>query len=730
MYVDEGRFAEAVVEYRLAVQGAPRRSDLRMKLAETYIRNGNYAEAVGEAARASDLQPGDVDLHVKVGNILLMAHGFDDARMHAERALALAPDNLDATLLLGNAEAGLKSFDDAIRDYQDAILLKPAEGQPYVNLASILQIQGKRREAEETFRKAVAVAPKNPIVHLALANFLWTTGQVDEAERSLKAALAIDAADLAANRAMVVLCLSTHRAAEAEPYISKLTELADTTRANLTLADYYVSLKRPEDARNVLTGILSRKDAYVPASVRLSAIDDSEGLRAPALARLRDVLEKFPKDTSARVLRAKILRDDGKVDEALAEATSVARDDPGSPQAGIAFMLIGRIAAETERYEEAIAAYEEVLKRDARSVPAALALAALNLGAGSLNKAAGYVAQVLTADPGNLSGRVLRVRVLMAQNNRADAAAALASLVHDVPNSTAVLNLVAAEQLATGQVDGARATYLKVVKMSPDNVEAAAGLVRLDLARGNTKDAVARVEAHINDGANGDAPSADFLRLAAKTYDAVGDLSKEEAALRRAVEVAPDRMGGYSALGMWYARRNHLDEARAKFEELVRRNPKSVWAGTMLGMVLESLGKSTEAEKRYQAVLAINANAAVAANNLAYRYLLTNRDLQKALELAQTALQQSPGDPHANDTLGWAYYRHHHIDEALRYLQASVKIDSTNPVAHYHLGMAYAASGDADAAIKSLRRALTARDFANRDEAMKALAEFNGTSGK
>ena len=77
----------------------------------------------------------------------------------------------------------------------------------------------------------------------------------------------------------------------------------------------------------------------------------------------------------------------------------------------------------------------------------------------------------------------------------------------------------------------------------------------------------------------------------------------------------------------------------------------------MVAMVLEQQGKVPEAEKEYQRVLSVESNAAVAANNLAWLYVSSNRKLDEALQLAQTALQQLPDEPNIHDTLGWIYYR-------------------------------------------------------------------------
>src|SRR5688572_22477195 len=60
-YVAQGKYAEAVVEYRNAVQQDPRFGEARYKLAEAYVKLNLPVEAYREYVRAADLMPDHVD---------------------------------------------------------------------------------------------------------------------------------------------------------------------------------------------------------------------------------------------------------------------------------------------------------------------------------------------------------------------------------------------------------------------------------------------------------------------------------------------------------------------------------------------------------------------------------------------------------------------------------------------------------------------------------------------
>jgi len=713
---------EAIVEYRVAVQIAPKRGDLHMRLSEAYERIGDN-EMVIEAVRAADLLPQDSDAQLRAGRLLLAGHAFEDAKARADKAVALDPRNPKALILLGNVMAGMKDFDAALNDYQEALALNNGdELAAYGNIATLQNARGIKAEAEANFRKAVEVAPASLPAREALAGFLWTTGRIAEAEDTLNAALALAPADLMLNRAMGNLYMTSNRVKEAEPFFQKIATHTDSPINAFALADYYHIAHRIDDARRVLQNLVAKDASYAEAMTRLAALDANEGLFTQGLSRLQQVLEKRPKEAPARLLKARLLLADGKRDDALATARSITSDDPNSSVATDAFMLIGTLEAARGESGEAIRAYEQALARQSRRTAVLTALARLNLKVGSLDKAASYAEQALSIEPKNPSVRSLMVRVWLAQGKTDHASVELARLQKEFPNSPTVLDLIAERQLVDRQPGAARASYLRAAALAPNDVEAAAGLVELDLATGNVAAAVGRVEGGLKQAK----PSPEWFVLAAGTYVSAHDYGKAESALKRAIEVEPSHLNNYALLGQLLASQGRLDEAKVEFERIVHSTPRSIPANTMLAVLFEMEGKMDAAEQRYRAVLAIDGHALVAANNLAWIYASGHRRLDEALQFAQTAVSEAPEDPHLNDTLGWIYYEKAAYRTAIPYLETSARKNPASPVALYHLGMAYYKDGSWDKARASLESAVASHTaFEGVDEAKRTLATLH-----
>lgn len=718
-YVDDGHYQEAIVEFRAALQADPKLGDAREKLGDAYVRTNDLKNALREYVRGADLLPESADAQRKAARMLIVARLFEDARVRADKAIALDPKNVEGQVLRGNALAGLKDFDAAIAEYQDAIALAPSQDLAYRNLGTVQFAQGKSAEAEETFKKAVEAAPTSLDAHLALANFYWATGRQLDAEATLQASLHMDPNNAAANRALGLFYMANGRVAEAEPYFSTIARLANTDAARLALADYYTVAKRSDDARKLLRDLAGHDALFAAATVRLAALDAAEGNRAQAQDRLREVLQKQPKNATALLLSARLYFADGKRNEARRATAAVIANDANAPSAVQAYMLSGQIEAASDRADLAIAAYEQVLKLQPRPLAADLALARLYLARRDSVKASTYAQQALAIQPSHAEAQSLLVRAEVQGGDVARATRDLKALQDRFPNSIGVLKVNAAVQVASNQVDAARESYARILQAAPADVEALAGLVQIDLAAGHGKDAAQRVDARLKEAK----PSVDLLVLGARAHAAAGELEQTEALLRKAIEVDPDRLQAYGILGGVFARQHRLEEAKASFRDVLTRNPKSIGAATMIAMILEQQKQTAEAEKQYQQVLSIDNRAAVAANNLAWIYVASNRKLDEALQLAQTAQQQLPDEPNVNDTLGWIYYQKKMAAQAVSHLETSVEKSPNDATHQFHLGMAYVQTGEWDKARQALKRAFTLQpDFEGSADAKKALA--------
>ena len=698
-YFEEGKYKEAIIEYRNAIAVDATLGVARKRLAESYSRTGDARGAFDQYVRAADLLPADVTVQLNAGSLLLATKHPQEALARADAALKVEPQNIDALVLRGNALAGLRSFEEGLKAIEEAIRLDPARGVTYTDLGLVELAQGQQQQAEASLLKAVKLAPKEMRSLLSLANFYWSLGRKSDAERAFEEALKADPENLQANRFMASFKYSTGRRAEAEPYLRRIADASQSPEATLALVDYYLLTARPKDAIASIEGLKLGRD--VPAvTLRLARAHAAAGDREKARSLVEQILKANEKDAAAQLLKGQLLLEDGRREDAFAAIQTAATIDPSSADAQFA---LGRIYATRGDRAAAQTAFQEVLRINPRATAAQVQLAMLQAGtkpAESVQAAA----EATRNDPTSLAARLALVRSLTAARDFARAEREMAKLRADYPNVAAVHSEDARLAVLRRDVAGARAALERAEKLDPGSIDTLGVFIAFELMQNNPAAARARLEERLKQGT-----SPDLLVFAGRTYLTLKDPAAAEEVLRAAIDLDPSRNEPYAMLGSIYVNQKRLDEAIRQYEALSKKQAKPVGSLTMTGMLLEQQGKPDAAMKRYEDVLALDSRAAVAANNLAWLLADRGQDLDKALQLAQTAVAASPGRPEILDTLGWVYYKKGLPTLAVPLFQECAEKAPAVPEYHYHLGLALLKSGDATKGRAALQRALNAK---------------------
>ena len=719
-YLAGGKTAEAVIEYRNAIQADPLDGELRLKLADLYANVGSMPLAVGEYIRAADLMLDRPDIQVKAGNLLLLGGRFDDAKVRAEKSLAVAPHDVPSQILLANALAGLKDLDAAVAEIEEAIKLDPDRSSSYTSLGVFEHNRGRNDAAERAFKRATDLDPRSAPAFLALANFYWVNGRSKDVDAALTRAVSLEPDNLLVLRAMAGFAISQQKPDDAEKYLKRILEISKTPEAAVAMADFYISRRDEVSARGLLEPLTTSASAKTGsmASVRLAALDHAAGRRDEAYRKLDQVLTTNSADLQALLIKSTMLLDEGRRDEALAPAEQAVKTHADSTAA---FFTLGRVQAARNQTDAAIAAFKEALRLNPRATGAQIALARLHLATGRSAESVSFAEDAVRTDPGNADARLALARGLIARGDFARAEAELARLSAAYPRWAAVKVQNGLLLARRNNLVAARAEFEHALKLEPESTEALGGLVALDLAAKQVTIARERLSERIKNPA----ASTGVLMLGARTYASTGDSQTAEQLLRRVLQKDPSYLSAYAALGEIYLRQGRLDAALSEFESMAQRDPKPVAALTLAGILLEAQGKPQEARVRFERVLQINPSAPVAANNLAWIYAESGANLDVAMQLAQTAQRGLPESPEVSNTLGLIYYKKNLLSLAIPALKISVDRDPNNALYLYHLGLAYAKNGETVRAREALQRALTLRpDFQGAQDARSVLASL------
>jgi tetratricopeptide (TPR) repeat protein len=712
-------YANAILEYRAALQSDPKLGDARLKLGDIYAQLGDAQNAYREYVRAADTMPDSADAQLKAGALLLLGNQFADAKVRAENVLRRNPRDPGALTLLGNALAGLNDMDGAFDRLNAAIQVDPGQGSLYSNLGVLQLARGDRQLAEASFKKAIRATPDRAETRVALAHFYRSQGRNDEAETILKEALAINPASIQVNSNLAELFIQRERPLEAEAPLKAIAEARQDAASKFALADYYTGTNRARRAAAILDSLAATKETYALAKARLAAIDYTEGRAAEAHAILDELLKREPHSRIGLLLKARLLLLEKKPDEALAMAKGAAAADP--ERAADAFLVVAQSYFAKGQIEDAQDAIKQVIKLDPRSVAAQLLQSRLYAAKGDKQPAVDFAQQAVVLAPRDSDARLSLIRAVLANGDTVRAEKEIRTLLLEFPNSSGVNAQAGALFLARHNLAAARTAFARSLELDAASADGLAGLVTLDLGAKESAAAVRRIEARL--AAAPEDARAWFL--AARTYAVVGNAAQTERALLKTLELDPANVRAFAMVGDLYGIKGDLARAVAQFQAWAAREPRSIAAHTMVALLLERLNRLDEAKSAYERVLDLNPHAAVAANNLAWITAEQGGNLDQATDLAQMAKSQAPDQPAFNDTLGWIYFKKNLAQESVPLFRQSLEKDPENALTNYHLGMAYAKLGEDSKAITSLKRALSLDpNLSAAADARRALAEL------
>ena len=698
-FFEAKQYEEAIVEFQNALRLDERLGEARYKLATAYAAVGNPEAAFREYILAADLLPTDGEVQVKASAYLVMAGQFEDAKSRISRLLEREPQNIDAQIVLGNALAGLRDLEGAVRQLEEAIQLDPTRSQSYGNLAMVRAQGGQTQEARAAFEKAVSLAPTSVAAQLALANFLWSSGTAAEAEAALTRAYELDPAHPLTNRALAVFYLASSRAAEAERHLQSIADSTQSVEARLALADYYALAGRREDAVATLRMLAGQRVAFSAMHTRLAALEYAGGQRSEAYDRVERVLRREPNNPAALLLKARWLLAEGKTAEALEWARSAVNANEQSLEA---HYLVGSIQAMSRRTTEAVKAFSDVVRLNPSAVAAQVQLSRLHLARGAADSAVQLAEEALQSAPNYLDARISRARAWIVRGDVGRAETESTQLLAQFPDAAPVYSLQGMLRLRDGDLARASTMFTRALHIDPGFLEALDGITTIDAQEGRAAAARARLEARLKV----EPRRAELLLLAGRFFVGEGDFARAERVLRTLIDVDSGSAPGYSLLGRALAEQGKLDSAKAEFERAAAGDPGSIPARMMVGMIAHAQGNRVEATRRYEEILQIDPYAPVAANNLAWILTETRQNLDRALTLAQSAIEQLPDHAEAHDTLGWVYYSKGLPRLAVAPFQQSVDRDPRNATYHYHLALAHDGSGDKEAARRAVEHAL------------------------
>ncbi len=707
--IEKGDYEAAEASYRKAITQRPNSFEALTGLAYVLNHRGQYQEALDLFRKAKTYQPGNPVILEQYLNYEV-EHGNRDTVLEERWKIAEEkPDNSVNKRKLALLLAEDDSVDDALDIIQELI---DTEGRTRENihcLASIHRLAGdpdKGRSAIDTYMsERSADADLND--HLMLARYLILTGEIDDGVKAYQNAIDIDSsrshdityelADTLFNNGFIRQAITLYEKLHlADPEDDGLSLRLGQSLVMVGSYDQAMEIAQNTEPGNPRTQVLK-------AIIHYKQDNDKE-----ALSLLDAAIRQNETLAIAYYHRGVVLMKDPLQQETAIENLKKALNI--DPQLYAAREKLVEVFSERDNYGEAIHELQTWLKWD----------------------------------PENLEARTQLLAFYKKDRNVTSALALANESIEMFPDNPAWLEERGIIYAHMGKFDNAEADYLKAVKLNPKE----SNLNQLANHYLGMKQPRTAIETLVN--------HADLLNKSpilqatrARAASAMGEHEVAENLYRKALDRAnsleeiatityqiTSTYNRDTAIKLLSESNNQIQPlwARlqiAQIEIQQQENAKALYHlqeiektvspgdTDMLVTVNQALALAYhlerdyyQAEKIYRKLLELDPDDTKTMNNLAYLLADELNEPDKALQLAQQAVELSPNNANYLDTLGWIQKLNGQLEAAKSSLERSIAI-SKQPAGYLHLGEVYIEMEFLDRAAEYLKQAAELADKFN-----------------
>jgi len=156
--------------------------------------------------------------------------------------------------------------------------------------------------------------------------------------------------------------------------------------------------------------------------------------------------------------------------------------------------------------------------------------------------------------------------------------------------------------------------------------------------------------------------------------------------LKKATDLNPSDVTALSAYGYTLSQLKENDEAMKYLKKALTLSPNDVNLLGTLGLIYDGLQDWGGCDSTYEKALSLDSTNALVNNNYAYSLSERGVQLDKALRMAEIAVNAEPLNASYLDTIGWVYFKLGQYEKAKEYIEKAIQVGGESSVMLEHLG--------------------------------------------
>ena len=716
-YFKNGKYREAVIFYRRALQKDGRFAEAYYALGNAELKAGKPIDALRAYQRCVELDKNNTDAASKLAEIYLSAYAHSETKPKnmlkeiediSKRLLDKDPKSYDGLRLQGFIRLANNDLKGALESMFAAEKIKPYQKELSTVLFQLLLQDNRADEGFAYINHAIDADKENAANYDVLYAEYAKKEMIPQAEEVLKRKIAA-----LTKQPILPIQLAAHYFAakqfdKMQVVLDQLVQTGKTNKAleqpRMLVGDFYFKIRDFEHAlQQFEEGAKEQPPKKHEYQRRIVETYVYMNKKTDAVRLVEQILKEDPKDNDATAMRASLLLQSGTKDQVDSAVTDLQSAVARTPQNHVMRLSLAKAFLARGDSDQARVQLQEALKLRPDFQIAKIALSQLFLQKQEFGKALEYANQILSYDPNEVRGRLLRATALYGSKDLNGARKDLDFILERFPNLNDALYMKALLSLEVGEKDKAQATFEKMMKVNPSDPRGMLGTVESYLQMGKGDLAVKAIEAEL-----AKAPERNDIRNAlANTAVRVGNYERALPEFLKLLATTPKDASVVLRLAEVYKRMGDDANAIKYFKQAGVLLPTDPISNVQLAMIYDRQGKSAESRPLYELIVKADPGNVLALNNLAMILAEQGTELDMALTYAERAKQKLPSNIDVADTLGLIYIKKNLSDQAIGVFTDIVKKDPNRSIFHYHLAMAYYQKGDKPNAKKSAQNALT-----------------------
>ena len=642
------------------------------------------------------------DKAMERGQQLYAQRAYAKARVEFRNALQVDPKDAAAWTLLGETNEALGEFKEAVDAYRNALELDESQVRARARLGRMMVFGGAPDQALETIEPGLAKHPQSADLLAVRAAVHQQQGDIEGARKDAEAALAAEPNQPDATALLATLAWREGRRDEALAMLDKTLKASpDDIMLRQIYAQLLLTAEKPDLAEVQLKEIVRLDPGTLGNRYRLAQLQASQKKIDEAVATLRDAIKAKPEDVEAKLALATLLAAQRSFEDAETELLGFVKSSPKDLDLRLG---VARFYDTNGKQQQAEAMYREVMKDagdKAAGVTARGRLASLMIRTGRTEEGAKLADEVLAKNPSDADALVMRAQLAMQRGAPEDAIVDLRAALRDQPANLLLIVQLAQAYIRSGDVALAEQTLRQAVQANPRDVRTRLALAQFLVNKGEPAQARPVLEQLVKDEPN----NMEALEGYAKLLLMLNDPAAALLAATTLQSLQPKSATGFYLAGLAQQSLQRTDEARKSFEAALAADPAALEPLVTLAQLDVAAGDDAQALARIDARMATQPKDA-RLQNLRGELLMSMRRFADAGASYAAAAKLQPVWPQPYRGQAGALIAAGQTDRAIEVLKGALLATGNSAEIAVDLGTLYTNAGRPDDAIAVYDRVL------------------------